>query len=123
MRQALFIASLLLPALTARAEVVDVHWSGAGRFVHKATIAPGKSVDLCGRLPAGLKVSWDFAAGAPLDFNLHYHAGKDVVFPSKLNAVTKASDILQTRIEQDYCWMWTNKAGKPATLSVTLQRS
>ena len=68
-------------------------------------------------------MSWDFAAGAPLDFNLHYHAGKDVVFPSKLNAVTKASDILQTRIEQDYCWMWTNKAGKPATLSVTLQRS
>jgi len=106
----------------AGAEVVTIHWSGEGRFMHKSTIAPGKFVELCGKLPAGLKVRWDFDAGLPLDFNVHYHVGKEVVFPFKLGAVSNAKDVLDTRIEQDYCWMWSNKSAAPASLSVKLQR-
>jgi hypothetical protein len=57
-----------------------------------------------------------------LDFNVHYHMGKEVVFPSKLAAVASASDTLDAKIEQDYCWMWSNKSTRPATLLVKLRR-
>jgi len=90
--------------------------------MHRGAIAAGKFVEVCGKLPAGLKVRWNFEAGAPLDFNVHFHVGKDVVFPSKLGAVATARDTLDTKIEQDYCWMWSNKSAAPATLTVNLQR-
>ena len=123
MRHVLPIATLLLAtAPVAHAEVVDIRWSGDGRFMHRGTIAAGKFVEVCGKLPAGLKVRWNFEAGAPLDFNVHFHVGKDVVFPSKLGAVATARDTLDTKIEQDYCWMWSNKSAAPATLTVNLQR-
>ena len=123
MPHSLFIAMLVLVASAgARAEVVDIRWSADGRFTHQATIATGKFVEVCGKLPAGLKVRWDFNASTPVDFNLHYHLGKEVVFPNKLSAVANAKDTLDTKIEQDYCWMWSNKSAAPATLSVNLQR-
>ena len=123
MPHSLFIAMfVLVAAASAHAEVVDIRWSADGRFTHQGTIAAGKFVELCGKLPAGLKVRWDFDASTPVDFNLHYHLGKEVVFPNKLSAVANAKDTLDTKIEQDYCWMWSNKSAAPATLSVTLQR-
>ena len=115
----------LLPALAGQAvgaELVDIRWPGDGRYVHQASIAPGKFVELCGKLPAGLKVRWHFDADQPLDVNVHYHLGKQVVFPFKRSAVAQAGDTLDAQTEQDYCWMWTNKSPAPAALSVTLQR-
>ena len=122
MRCPLFMAALVLTAAAgARAEVVDIRWAADGRFVHQGSVAAGKFVELCGKLPAGLNVRWGFEAGTVLDFNVHYHEGKAVVFPAKLSAAA-ARDTLHTRIEQDYCWMWSNKSAAPATLSVKLQR-
>ena len=57
-----------------------------------------------------------------MDFNVHYHAGKEVVFPTQLAAVATAKDTLDAKIAQDYCWMWSNKAAAPATFTVRLQR-
>ena len=122
MQQALIAVALSMAPIAATAEVVDIRWSAEGRFVHEASVAPGGFVELCGKLPAGLKVRWDFVAGAPLDFNVHYHLGKDVVFPVRLSAVAQSGDILHTEVEQDYCWMWSNALAAPTTLSVTLQR-
>ena len=123
MRCALLIPLALLMALpVTRADVVDIKWSGDGRFAHKATVGAGTFAEVCGRLPAGTTVRWDFDASAPLDFNLHYHVGKNVVFPSKLGAVATAKDTLQASIAQDYCWMWSNKSAKPTTLTLSLQR-
>ena len=122
MNKILFLAALALPAMAAQAEIVEIRWASDGRFEHRATIAPAKFVELCGKLPAALKVRWAFEAGAPLDFNIHYHVGKEVVFPSKLKAVAAAQDTLDTKIEQDYCWMWSNKSVLPSTVTVKLQR-
>ncbi len=123
MRHNLFFFLALAAALpAARADVIDIKWSADGSFAHQSTVAPGKFAEVCGKLPAGIGVRWDFEASAPMDFNIHYHAGKEVVFPSKLGAVAAASDTLQTSLAQDYCWMWSNKLAKPATLSVKLQR-
>ena len=112
----------LAAAPTVSADIIDIAWDASGRFERTVTLAPGKFAELCGKLPAGLKVRWDFEASAPLDFNVHYHVGKDVVFPSKMAATRKAKDVLDTRIEQDYCWMWSNKTSAAASLKVELQR-
>jgi hypothetical protein len=122
MRIALLTAGLLAAWPLAQAEIIDIRWSADGRFTHSTTVAAGKFVELCGKLPAGQQVRWQFDAGAPLDFNVHYHVGKDVVYPVQLNAVASGRDLLDVRLAQDYCWMWRNKSATPATLAVTLQR-
>ena len=104
------------------ADVVDITWDTAGRFEHTLDVAPDKPVEVCGKLPARVKVRWDYRAGGPLDFNVHYHVGKTVVFPAKRAATATAQGTLGTKSEQDYCWMWTNTASEPAALTVRLQR-
>lgn len=81
----------------ARADVVDVLWSSDGRFAHQSTVAPGKFAEVCGKLPVSASVRWEFDVSSPVDFNIHYHAGKDVVFPSKLSGVATANNILRAR--------------------------
>ena len=117
------LAAIAFGALTtARADVVDIAWDANGRFERSLNVAPAKFAEVCGKLPAGLKVRWDFESGTPLDFNVHYHVGKEVVFPSKLTAVSAAKDVLDTKVVQDYCWMWSNKSASSATVTVKLQR-
>ena len=123
MRPHMFLAAALLAAVSgARAEIVDIRWSGDGRFMHRGTLAAGKFVEVCGMLPARTEVRWGFESGASLDFNVHYHVGKEVVFPSMLTAVAAARDILVTEIEQHYCWKWSNKSAAPVALAVNLLR-
>ena len=121
------LTALSVPALAAVttpawAEIIDIAWDSNGRFERSVTVPPARFTEVCGKLPAGLKLRWDFEASSPLDFNIHYHVGKDVVFPSKLSATAAAKDVLETRIEQDYCWMWSNKTTTAATLKLNLQR-
>lgn len=113
---------LLAAALPARAEIVDIAWDAAGRFERTLAVAPGKFAEACGALAAGSTVRWRFEAGAPLDFNIHYHVGKAVEYPAKQAAVAKAGGTLDAKRGEDYCWMWTNKGSAPATLSFTLER-
>ena len=120
-RVALLLA-LAAMAPSTQADIVDIAWDADGRFERSVSVAPGKFAELCGKLPAGLKVGWNFEASAPLDFNVHYHVGNEVVFPAKLTAVATAKDTLATKIEQDYCWMWSNKSSAPAIILVKLQR-
>jgi hypothetical protein len=67
-------------------------------------------------------VSWRFQAGGPLNFNIHYHEGKDVHYPERREALSSASGRLQAALDQDYCWMWTNKAAQPVSVQVVLER-
>ena len=123
MRLTFFVTTVLLAALpVARADVIDIKWSAEGHFAHQGTIAAGKFAEVCGKLPALSHVRWSFEANTALNFNVHYHVDKEVVFPTKLTAVAKASDTLAATIAQDYCWMWSNKSAKPATFTVNLQR-
>ena len=123
MRTSTLMATLLLATLSsAHAEIVDIRWSSGGAFTHQAKIAAGKFVEVCGKLPAGLKLRWEFETSAPTDFNVHYHVGEKVVYPFKMSAVASARETLETTLEQDYCWMWTNKGTGAASLSVRLAR-
>ena len=109
-------------AASARAELIEIAWSAQQRFERSFDIAPGKFAELCGPLAPGSSVSWTYEAAAPLDFNIHYHLGKQVVFPEKRAATPRASGQLQVSASQDHCWMWTNKTAQSVGLRVQLAR-
>ncbi len=115
-------ASITCGGALASSHIVDIAWSPEGRFAHQAQIAAGKFVEVCGKLAAGNGVRWNFTAAAPVDFNIHYHVGKEAVFPAKQAQVTVGSDTLKVAVAQDYCWMWTNKGSAPVGLTVELAR-
>lgn len=119
--EAVVLALLAVPN-SAVADVVEIEWNATGHFEHTMSVAPGKPAEVCGTLPAGTAVRWDFESDAPMDFNVHYHVDKDVVFPFKRTAVRSAQDTLVAKIEQDYCWMWSNTSAAPTTLVIRLQR-
>jgi hypothetical protein len=119
----------LLPLLVAlaciapaRAELVPVAWDANGRFAHDATVAPGKFVEVCEKLAQGTRIAWAYDAAAPLDFNIHYHEGKQVRFPAKQDASAAGRGLLEAAVGQDYCWMWTNRQPGAARLSMKLER-
>lgn len=82
----------------------------------------GKFVEVCVKLALGEGVRWSFTTDAPVDFNIHYHGGKEAVVPVKQPQVSTGRDTLNVTVAQDYCWMWTNKGSAPVSLTVDLTR-
>lgn len=122
-RLALSVAPLIFASGHAvAAGVVEITWDASGHFNQSLTVVPGKVIEVCGKLPAAQKVQWKFESDTPLKFNVHYHTGKDVVYPSKLEAVSTAHGVLETQTEQSYCWMWSNPSHKSATITLALMR-
>lgn len=115
-------ALILCSPVGAEAAAVDITWTSDGGFTHQTQVASGKFVELCGKVDAGTSIRWSFRADTPLDFNIHYHVGKDVVYPTKQNSVSQGDAVLVAQVTQDYCWMWTNKAPSPVALAVELRR-
>ena len=114
--------ALLLFATTARAEVVEIAWDVSGRFERVLDLAPAKFAEVCGRLTKGQSIAWSFKSGQPLNFNVHYHEGKNVVFPVKKDRTANLDAELQVGIDQDYCWMWENPGAAGTTFTVALRR-
>ena len=109
-------------AIDARAELVEIAWDKAGRFESTVSVAPGKFAEVCGKLAQGQSIAWSFKGDKPMNFNIHYHEGKQVVFPAKQDAAVDARGRLDVSVGQDYCWMWANKGESPSTLLLTLVR-
>lgn len=120
------VLSLALPALLAaaplRAEIVEIRWTAEQRFEHRFSVAPGKFAELCGAPGQGAEVRWAYEADAALDFNVHYHVGREVVYPVRQPAQAQAAGTLVAAVAQDYCWMWTNRGAQPVALVVRLAR-
>lgn len=121
LRLACLIASTFC-STAARAEIVDIAWNGDGRFERRMTVASGKFAEVCGKLVKAQAVAWRFDADGPLNFNIHYHEGKDVRYPERREALATGSGRLQVAFDQDYCWMWTNKSAQPVQLNLLLSR-
>ena len=105
-----------------KGEIVPLAWSADGAFSRSVSLAPGRFIEVCGKLPAQQAVQWQFEADARLDFNIHYHEGKAVHYPARQDGVAQAQGTLAAPIAQDYCWMWTNPSGQAAALKLVLQR-
>ncbi|RQP21800.1 hypothetical protein [Piscinibacter terrae] len=113
---------MLLIGTGARAELIEIDWDASGHFERAIDVAPGKFAELCGKLTKGQAIAWSFKGHEPLNFNIHYHEGKNVVFPAKQDKVASSDGELQVPVDQDYCWMWDNKTSAKSTLMVTLHR-
>jgi hypothetical protein len=119
-----FMLSLMLlaPYVDASAEVVDIAWDAQGRFVHEAPVEPGKFAEICGKLKKGEAIAWRYDGSAALDFNIHYHVDKTVIYPVRKPTAKAARGQLRAALDQDYCWMWTNKGAQAVVLKVALRR-
>lgn len=104
------------------APIVDIRWSPEGRFQHQARLEAGQFIELCGSLPPGTRVQWVFEATAPLNFNIHHHVGKQVVYSARQDRLVATQGTLAADSQQDYCWMWSNPGDGPAELRARLQR-
>lgn len=104
------------------AELVPIEWDAGGRFAKALAVPAGKLAEVCGKVPAGAKVQWQFDAGTALNFNIHFHDGPKVYYPVKQDGAAQASGTLDAQVEQDYCWMWTNKSATATTLKLELVR-
>jgi hypothetical protein len=113
---------LLLPSAFVRAEVNTIAWQEGGRFERTLVVAPGKLVEFCGALRLGQSVTWSFEAEGAMNFNIHYHVGEDVRYPSRRDQVRQAHGVLAVESAQDYCWMWVNKSERPSKLAVALNK-
>ena len=105
------------------AEIIEVKWNADGKFEHTQSVASGKFVEICETLAKGSAAAWQFKASAPLNFNVHFHQGKEVAFPEKQDGVSELRGTLIAKSNNDYCWMWTNKGDTPTTLSVLLTKA
>lgn len=124
MKKTLLTAALALSAHhLAQAEIVEIRWAANGQFEHRMNVAPGKFAEICGPLQKNQSVKWAFDADRALNFNIHYHVGKDVHYPAQHSQVSKLAGLLPVDMAQDYCWMWVNKSGSPASLQLRLTRS
>ena len=111
-----------LSTVHAASPIVDIRWDDQGRFVHEASIAPGKFLEVCGALQPGQSIDWSYQSAAALPFNIHYHQGADTVYPVQLKAA-QAAQTLKVSAEQAHCWMWTNKSTEAVRVSVSLRRA
>ncbi len=119
----LLVAFITVLATTpARAELIDITWDGQGSFQHTVQVAPGKFAEVCGTLTQGQTIAWSFTGSGALNFNVHYHEGKKVVYPEKKDEVTRLSGELKVPVDQDYCWMWSNKGGANVPLTLRLKK-
>ena len=121
--QMLLLSALVFSFTTCKAEVISFKLEANPSFKTQANIQPGKFSEVCGKLKKGNLIRWQFDSSAPLDFNIHYHEGKEVIFPYKMNAIKSAKEELLISLDQDYCWMWTNKSSEAVKLEMNLRNA
>jgi hypothetical protein len=79
----------------------------------KVVIAPNSVHEECVTMKAGERRAYEWTSNHPLDFNVHYHHGKDISFPVKKDNVSADKGTFEAKSAEGYCWMWT--VGKAVT--------
>jgi len=87
------------------------------------TVGAGSFDELCVRLAAGQSVRYSFAAGAPMNFNVHWHRGNAVLYPVKRDGVARLEGRFTADQAQIYCLMWTNRGAAEAPLRARVERA
>ena len=121
--QMLLLSVLVFSSTTCKAEVISFKLEANPSFKTQVNIQPGKFSEVCGKLKKGNSIRWQFDSSAPLEFNIHYHEGKNVVFPYKMSAIKSGEEELLISLDQDYCWMWTNKSKEEVKLEMSLRHA
>jgi hypothetical protein len=56
-------------------------------------------------------VRYRFRSTSPVDFNIHFHRGKDVFYPIRQTGVTEVNGTFRADAADDYCLMWEQRQG------------
>jgi hypothetical protein len=110
------LRTVLIAATLASGDAVAA--DGAFRF----SIAPGKFDEHCLQIEAGRTIAYRFDASAPVDFNIHYHRGNDVIYPVKREATRQLASTFRAESTDDYCLMWENRGAVAATVEGRVDR-
>lgn len=113
-------ARLLVLATACAAASATAMESTAAQF--EMTIAPEKFDEHCLRLEAGEAIAWRFTATGRVNFNIHRHQGDEVLYPVRRDRVERASGVFRARDGDDYCLMWTGRAGGPVVVRGSVER-
>jgi hypothetical protein len=113
---------LTLASTAVQAEIIDLTWSPDNTFKHAGTVAAQKFVEVCGKLGEGENISWQLSAAQAVNFNIHHHVGKEVIYAENRKAIREGSGTLQVKSAQSYCWMWKNVSDTPAQVELALSR-
>lgn len=116
-------AAVLASVAAAASPITDLEWDAAQRFERTLAVGPRAFAELCGRLAAGTRVEWRFESPRPVDFNIHFHVGKDVRYPVQRDRTRVQTGVLEPDSDEDYCWMWSNKSSGLTTVRVVLRRT
>ncbi|MEY3755063.1 MAG: hypothetical protein RLY27_1671, partial [Pseudomonadota bacterium] len=73
----LLLFALACSVSTSQAELISFKLDSNLSFKTQSNIQPGKFSEVCGKLKKGNLIRWQFDSSAPLDFNIHYHEGKE----------------------------------------------
>jgi hypothetical protein len=84
-------------------------------------ILPVKKVhEECMQLSVGQKLTFSYQANAELEFNLHFHQGKEVTTPLS-GKYSNYSNTYAATEKNDFCLMWQNKNSKPTKFQTTFR--
>jgi len=111
----------LFVSLSVQAEQVDINWEADGRFGYEGLLDGAAMTEICGALDAKAVVDWLVKSPSPVDFNIHYHQGEEVVYPTRQNGVSKLTDRLTVTAAETHCWMFTNPKTTPTVITLDLQ--
>ena len=115
------VSALAVSPIGAKEHIVEATWSPAGEFKAELSMAPGKFKEVCVPLKQGDRVEWSFSSRFPTDFNVHYHVGKETVYPVKTEGRASGQGTLEVAVSEVHCWMWKARA-EPLVMSTSLKR-
>ena len=87
-------------------------------YVKNPMIKPGKSYEACFHLSSGDKVQYSFDSSAELRFNIHYHEGKEVIYPVPVRLVSAEKSVFEPGTGNQYCLMWNNPGKETAKMKL-----
>jgi hypothetical protein len=76
----------------------------------------GEVHESCHKLDDGVKLSYSFESSSPALFNIHYHQGKEIIYPVAEQIMMSNEGTLSADSMQTYCLMWTNPQSQTLTL-------
>ena len=80
-------------------------------------INPSKLYEECMELTPRDVLFYSFKSFDPVDFNIHYHEERNIIYPVFKKDSSAEEGKLYVDKEQTYCLMWTNIQTKPVRVT------
>lgn len=76
----------------------------------------------CVKLESGESARYRFRASGEVDFNVHYHPGKEAVYLVRNAATQSAEGVVMAPSADTYCLMWERKSDGAVRVDGALER-